>query len=51
MHVRIHCRNCRHPIEFYLRSGMNRLECDHCRQVTEIEFVHNGLRWDAIFKN
>lgn len=47
MHVRIRCSNCRGQIEFFLRGGMNRLQCDLCRQTTEIEVVHNGQGWAA----
>jgi hypothetical protein len=46
-HVKIRCSKCHSPIEFFLRGGMNRLQCDHCRQTTEIEVVHNGEGWAA----
>lgn len=47
MHVKIRCQNCRNQIEFYLRGGMNRLECNKCRKTTEIEAVHSGHGWEA----
>ena len=48
MHVRIQCSNCRNSIEFFLRGGMNRLQCAHCRVATEIDIVHNGRGWEAL---
>jgi hypothetical protein len=48
MHVRIGCPNCRNQIEFFLRGGLNRLQCVHCREATEIDVVHDGQGWAAL---
>jgi len=47
MHVNVPCQNCHRQIEFFLRGGVNRLECRHCHQTTDIDVVHVGDSWEA----
>lgn len=46
-HVNVACRQCRRRIGFFLRGGVNLLECYHCHELTGIEVVHNGGGWEA----